>query len=110
MTPFYDIISVFPVIGKKAGMIHSRKIKMAMAILGESHKTYHWYKMTRSHWINTAKRTGFSVESTKKILDEVLEQAPQVRDKVEQEIPENFPEMVSETILNGMISALEKIA
>ena len=50
MTPLYDVLSAWPVIGHGHGKIECRKAKMAMAIPGAKSRHYHLYSIQRRHW------------------------------------------------------------
>ncbi|MBD7961174.1 type II toxin-antitoxin system HipA family toxin [Comamonas avium] len=50
MTPLYDVLSAWPVIGHGHGKIESRRAKMAMAIPGFKSRHYHLYTIQRRHW------------------------------------------------------------
>lgn len=50
MTPLYDVLSAWPVIGHGHGKIERQKAKMAMAIPGEKSRHYHLQNIQRRHW------------------------------------------------------------
>lgn len=50
LTPLYDVLSAWPVIGHGHGKIEWQKAKMAMAIPGEKSRHYHLQKIQRRHW------------------------------------------------------------
>lgn len=50
LTPLYDVLSAWPVIGHGHGRIERQKAKMAMAIPGEKSRHYHLQKIQRRHW------------------------------------------------------------
>lgn len=50
LTPLYDILSAWPVIGHGHGKIAWQKAKMAMAIPGINSRHYHLQKIQRRHW------------------------------------------------------------
>ena len=57
MTPLYDVLSAWPVMGHGHGRIEIQKAKMAMAIPGEKSRHYHLQKIQRRHWKALAERT-----------------------------------------------------
>jgi len=50
LTPLYDVLSAWPVLGHGHGKIERQKAKMAMAIPGEKSRHYHLQKIQRRHW------------------------------------------------------------
>jgi len=108
LTPLYDILSAYPVIGESGGLIHSRKIKMAMAVVGKS-RHYHWYKIRKDHWMTTAERVGMDKEVVNLVIQEIIELTPVVIEKVKKEIPLGFPEFVADSILAGLHTAVRKL-
>jgi len=46
LTPFYDVISAYPMIFSK--QVHELKVKMAMSVIG-SKRNYLWHRITREH-------------------------------------------------------------
>lgn len=50
LTPLYDVLSAWPVIGHGHGKIERQKAKMAMAIPGEKNRHYHLQRIQRRHW------------------------------------------------------------
>ncbi len=60
MTPLYDVLSAWPVIGHGHGKIEWQKAKMAMAIPGAKSRHYHLYLIQRRHWKALADLTRIS--------------------------------------------------
>ncbi|MBF9015974.1 MULTISPECIES: type II toxin-antitoxin system HipA family toxin [unclassified Oceanispirochaeta] len=109
LTPLYDVLSLYPVLGSNADEVHPKRAKMAMAVYEQSGKTYRWDQICRSHWYYTAKAAGFPVESCTELLEEVLQALPGVISTVHRELPDNFPNLVSTRILNGMEDAARRL-
>jgi serine/threonine-protein kinase HipA len=59
LTPRYDILSAYPVLGHGAALLSPHKIRMAMAVTGKN-RHYRWKEITARHWMETAKRCDFS--------------------------------------------------
>lgn len=98
MTPLYDVLSAYPLI--KKGAFRYEKLKMAMAY-GDS-KYYRLKDITRRHLLQTAKICKFETSAMEKIIDETIEQIPDVISTVTKVLPKGFPKEVSESIFNGM--------
>ena len=99
LTPLYDIMSAFPLIANK--QLHERKVKMAMALKGKN-THYKWFEGKRSHFIETAKDSGYSPKIAEKLLDEMLEQVDGVIEQVSNILPQNFPKKIATPIFEGM--------
>ncbi len=99
LTPLYDIMSAFPLIANK--QLQERKVKMAMALIGKN-THYKWFEGKRSHFIDTAKDSGYSPKIAEKLLDEMLEQVDGVIEKVSNILPLNFPTKIATPIFEGM--------
>lgn len=99
LTPLYDIMSAYPLIAKK--QLQKQKIKMAMALKGENNH-YHWHNIQRRYFISAAKDANYSEEIADKLLDDMLNKINPVIEKVQTQLPANFPEHISQPIFDGM--------
>ena len=100
LTPLYDIMSAYPVLGKGTGQIPPQKLKLAMSFSGKS-RHYEWVNIHPGHIQETARRCG--VES---ILDAILAKLardiPKAIEETSRSLPKDFPAEVSDTIYEGM--------
>jgi serine/threonine-protein kinase HipA len=109
LTPRYDVMSAFPVLGKKAGQLSPFKVKMAMAMQSGKNRHYHWNSILRRHIEGMAHRCGLA-SRLPGLIDGLVEQTPRVIANVESILPKDFPLAVSEPILQGLASSAEKLA
>ncbi len=109
LTPLYDVISTYPVLGHGTGLLHPTTIKMAMAVRGTSGNRYKWSTILRRHWINTARDGGLSRLVVETIIDEIIEQTPNVLSELEKNLPEGFPDIVADKILGGVRISLSQL-
>lgn len=107
LTPRYDVLSAFPVMGTGRGQLSVQKIRMAMAALGKN-RHYRWNEITPRHWLETAKRCGYSGMSD--IMASVAEQTPKVIETIERKLPKAFPDSVAHPIFQGLKSQAQKLA
>ncbi|MFT4246553.1 MAG: type II toxin-antitoxin system HipA family toxin [Pseudomonas sp.] len=111
LTPLYDVMSAWPVIGEAPNRISEHKIKLAMAIRS---KNAHW-KMKdiyRRHWIELGKRHGVigsAGESLDDLIDALIERTPAVIGEVRGQLPPAFPAHLAETIFGGLGSAARQL-
>jgi serine/threonine-protein kinase HipA len=102
LTPRYDVLSAYPVLGHGRGKLSPNKISMAMAVRGK-HRHYRWQEITARHWMETAKRCGFS--EMKAVAEELIARTPRVLGQVEKRVPIGFPADIAEPILSGTAAA-----
>ena len=111
LTPIYDVMSGYPVIGTGPSQWAGQDIKMAMALLGKN-RHYQASSILRRHFNSTAKKVGYS-ENAEPLLLEFIARTPAVVDKVNSELPAGFSQKVADKILGGLLdaaSALERMA
>ncbi len=99
LTPFYDVLSVYPLIQKK--QIQKKKVKMAMALKGKNNHYLHHNNQLR-HFISTAKESGFNVETAEQIIKDVIDATSDVIKQVSKTIPSGFPQYIQNAIFDGM--------
>jgi len=100
LTPCYDVLSAYPVMGNAAGLLQEKKVKMAMALTGKN-RHYKWSELQRRHFDSTAKACGIET-SGKAIIADVLAATPTVIEQVTTGLPREFPEHIANAILNGL--------
>lgn len=98
LTPRYDILSAYPMLGHGRRKLSPHKIRMAMAVRGKN-RHYRWKEIAARHWVETAKRCGFS--EMKRIMEEVIAQTPKVVEQAEKVLPHSFPAQIAESIFRG---------
>lgn len=108
LTPFYDVLSAYPVMGAGAGHLSPKKAKLAMGVRGEKNMHYKLAEIQPRHWLETARRNGLEV-AAKRIMNELATTTPAIIDSVASALPENFPPSVSKKIFAGIRSASGKL-
>jgi serine/threonine-protein kinase HipA len=108
LTPLYDVLSAYPVLGKKANQLSPNKVKLAMAVEGKS-RHYHWNGILRRHWNETARICGYA-RNAEKIIEELIERTPGAVERVRGALPRTFPLHVAETVLTGLERATQSLA
>jgi serine/threonine-protein kinase HipA len=99
LTPRYDILSAYPVLGHGRGKLAPEKIRMAMAVQGKN-RHYRWKEICARHWVETAKRCGFG--EMKGVVEDVIAKTPAVIKQVRSTIPARFPAQIVDSILQGI--------
>lgn len=103
LTPIYDVMSGYPVIGAGPNQWAERKLKMAMALLG-TNRHYLAHSIQRRHFNSTAKAVGYGAHAEPLLLD-LIARTPAIVDKVRSELPVGFSEKVADKILGGLLGA-----
>jgi serine/threonine-protein kinase HipA len=107
MTPIYDVMSAYPVIGPGPNQWAERQLKLAMAVLGNN-RHYLAHTIQRRHFNSTAKEVGYGANAEPLLLD-FIARTPAVVDKVRGELPAGFSEKVADKILGGLLAAARKL-
>ena len=99
LTPLYDVLSAWPIIGKKANEIPLEKVKLAMALPGQR-PHYLLKSIQRRHFELLAKRMG--VAEAGKIIDETAARAPRAIEAAAHGLPRGFPQQMLDRVLEGL--------
>lgn len=107
LTPFYDVLSAWPIIGKGTNRIPWPKAKLAMAVRS---KNVHWKiaEIRRRHWENLGKTCGIADGGS--WIDEVVQLTPKVIDQVQDIVPTEFPSSVADAIFTGMREQVKRLS
>jgi serine/threonine-protein kinase HipA len=100
LTPLYDVMSIWPVIGDGANQFSRHRAKLAMALLGQ-HKHYGLRDIRRRHFNATAARC-FLRSDAEDLIERVLARVPDAVDAVAARLPVGFPEKVAQSIFDGV--------
>lgn len=112
LTPLYDVLSAYPVIGTGANQLSPFKAKLAMAVRS---KNPHWVMrdILRRHWLAVGAEHGVVApdgRGAEVVLDDLVAKTPEVVRAVRALLPKRFPEHVADRILNGLQLAANKLA
>ncbi len=104
LTPFYDVLSAWPIIGRGANQLDDRKVKLAMAVRG---KNAHWKldEIKPRHWDAVAKLAGIGDSSA--IVADLVDKAPRVLSSTADSLPRRFPSYVADRVVDGILRAVE---
>jgi serine/threonine-protein kinase HipA len=100
LTPLYDVLSAWPIIGKGKNQLAWRNAKHAMAV---SSKNRHYALATimRRHFNATAMKCGWG-ENAEDIISELLNRVELAIAGVTRQMPVDFPLDVAESIFEGV--------
>lgn len=88
LTPRYDVLSAYPVMGKGAGQVSAHKVRMAMAVWRKN-RHYRWGEMRRAHFEATA--ADCKLADAGALIDELIARTPQAIEAVQGALPKAFP-------------------
>jgi serine/threonine-protein kinase HipA len=103
LTPMYDVMSAYPVLGKGPNKWAPQDVKLAMALLGKN-RHYHVESIKRRHFNSTAKKVGYGSDA-EPLLTELIERTPSVVEAVRNDLPDGFSERVADSIFKGALDA-----
>ncbi len=107
LTPLYDVLSAWPVIGRASGQWPQQKLRMAMAWHGEKGRYTKPMEITSRRMLLTAKRLGLG--EAQPILDDLIAQTPAVISSVRSQLPAGFPQTVAEPVLTGLQASASQL-
>lgn len=106
LTPFYDVLSMWPVIGHGTGLLDLRKATMAMGVKGKSlHRKIQ--EIRSYHWDWAARLAGLGDATD--LIEEITTQVPKALAVVDREIPRDFPEKIRDAIFEGIRNQAQKL-
>lgn len=100
LTPLYDVLSAWPIIGKGRNQLAWKNARLAMAVSGEN-RHYHLATVLRRHFNATAAKCGWG-ENAEDIIAELLAKVDGAIETVAKQRPAGFPEDVAAAIFDGM--------
>jgi len=107
LTPLYDVLSAWPVIGRRSGQWARQKLRMAMAWHGEKGRYSKPLEITGRRMLITAKRLGLG--DAQPILDELIAQTSTVIAAVQAQLPADFPQTVAEPVFTGLQTSASQL-
>jgi len=112
LTPLYDVLSAYPVLGEGPSKISPHKAKLAMAVRT---KSAHWKTkdILRRHWSELGTRHGVVTadgRSATAVIDDLVARTPEALGLVRAQLPHGFPADVADSILKGVQDAAARLA
>jgi serine/threonine-protein kinase HipA len=105
MTPLYDVLSVWPYVGKGRGQLNLRNVRLAMASRSK-YTHYDIYGIRTRHWHNLAMKNGGP--TVWEAMQGLVAQIDVALDAVGARLPEAFPDRIWTPIADGMRSQAKK--
>ena len=105
LTPLYDVLSAWPIIGDGASQVSPRRARLSMAIRGKS-AHYHLHEIQTRHFEALALQSGVP-DAFDRMVGLVL-LVPLALEQAQAELPPGFPRHVFASIRHGMLAQAEK--
>jgi len=112
LTPLYDVLSAYPMLGEGPSKISPHKAKLAMAVRT---KNAHWKmkEILRRHWLELGRRHGVVTADGRPapaVIDDLVARTPAALAQVRAQLPHGFPADVADSILEGVHGAAARLA
>src|SRR6266478_6032745 len=105
LTPLYDVLSAWPIIGQGKNQLAPEKAKLAMSLRGRR-AHYRLNEIAGRHWQELAQRTA--VPGLWNRMQSFVESASAALECVEKRLPRAFPERVYASSRDGVLSQVRR--
>jgi serine/threonine-protein kinase HipA len=99
MTPLYDVISAWPVIGRGPNLVALQEAKLAMAVRSKN-VHYELDRIQTRHWHGLAQRSG--AEGVWEAMQAMVARVEAAIEAVQLLLPAGFPERTAQAIFEGL--------
>lgn len=112
LTPIYDVLSAYPVLGEGHGKLSPFKVRMAMAVRSQN---AHWRmcEILPRHWLAVGQRHGIVTADGRGaafVIEDLVNRTPAVVQTVRNTLPGSFPQALADSILDGLQAAADRFA
>jgi serine/threonine-protein kinase HipA len=106
LTPFYDLLSAWPVIGNKDGQLQPQKVKMAMAMRTGNRPHYRWKEIQPRHFKALAE--SLSDPQLWSMMLDTATSVPEAIASVSKRLPPDMKESVWTSVTEGFARKAEE--
>lgn len=107
LTPLYDVLSTWPVVGTGSNHLDYKKLKLAMAVRGKNNH-YLLGEIQRRHFNTTAHKCGLG-QDMEAVIADVLTRTPTVIQNIGARLPSEFPGDVFDSIISGLQQSAKRL-
>lgn len=100
LTPLYDILSAWPIVGPGTQQVPDDKLKMAMALRGKN-PHYHVNTIQLRHFFETAKREGYT--DMEDSIQRMAMRVPAALEETARKLPDDFPRKLFDKVAEGIL-------
>ena len=108
LTPLYDVLSIWPIIGAGPNKISWHNARLAMSARSKN-KHYLLKDIQRTHFNAMAAQCGLG-ETAEPLIQDILAATPAVVASVQKDLPKGFPQHVLDSILQGLSKSAKQLA
>jgi serine/threonine-protein kinase HipA len=108
-TPLYDVLSAHPIIGNGRNQFSPRRVKLAMSVRSKN-AHYLISEIHRRHWVAQGQRVMLATEDAEGMIDTLTGMTEAVIENVAAQLPNGFPQDVSDKIFEGMRRQSKRLA
>lgn len=101
LTPLYDVLSAWPIIGRGANQLQRQRASLAMGIRSKN-MHYRIAEIHAGHFLEQAARSG--VPNVRDRMLTLIANVPAALDAVEKRVDRRFPAVLWEKVSKGMLS------
>lgn len=107
LTPLYDVLSAWPIIGDGKNQLAWRNAKLAMAVSGKN-RHYELATIMRRHFNAMAAKCGWGADA-EDVIGELLDGVEPAIDAVTRQMPVDFPQDVAEAVFEGVRKQVQRL-
>jgi serine/threonine-protein kinase HipA len=107
LTPIYDVLSIWPIMGEGHNKISWHNAKLAMSVRGKN-KHNHLKSIQRRHFNAMAAHCGVG-ETAESLIKDILAATPVVIASVQKALPEGFPQHLLDAVLQGLMKSAAQL-
>jgi serine/threonine-protein kinase HipA len=108
LTPLYDVMSIWPIIGTGPHQMSWHKAKLAMAVAGKN-RHYLLKDIQRRHFNAMAQRCGYGA-SAEPLIEKIVARTPGAIEAVAAKLPAGFPQRIADVIFKGLRESAATLA
>lgn len=105
LTPLYDILTAQPSLD--ARQIERKQMKLAMSVGTRNH--YRFNEVLPRHFMQTGEAAGLTKKFTQRLIEQIAAIGESALEKVERELPANFPMAIHESVSKALKSRLNTL-
>ena len=108
LTPLYDVLSIWPIIGEGPNKISWHNARLAMSVRSSKNKHYLLKDIQRRHFNAMAAQCGLG-ETAEPLIKDILAATPTIVASVHKDLPKGFPQHVLDSILKGLSKSARQL-
>ena len=107
LTPFYDVLSAYPLVGKQG--LNIRDLSLAMGLDASKGKKRKIDQIFPRHFLATAKNNGFDTTRMQNIMQGFVTELPAAIDRLKLRMNEQVPQHIQSAIFAHSLKRLERL-